>query len=103
MKDVKLNCVGDNILITLPEIKEKTESGILKTEEMIAEEMEKMDSHITKVISVGDNVKSVKVGDSIMIRNTQVPIYSVNGIRYGGIKEYDVFCIVTESDIKVEA
>lgn len=103
MKDVKLNCVGDNILITLPEVKEKTESGIIKSDEMIEEEMGSVDSHITKVVSIGDNVKMVKVGDSIMIRNAQLPIYTVNGIRYGGIKEYDIFCIVTEEKSKVSA
>lgn len=103
MKDVKLNCVGDNILITLPEVKEKTESGIYKTEEMIAEEMEKVDSHITTVVSVGESVTKVKVGDRIMIVSTRVPIYSVEGIRYGGVKEYDVFCIVTEELNNVKA
>jgi co-chaperonin GroES (HSP10) len=96
MTEQKLNCVGDNILITLPEVKEKTEAGIIKSDEMLAEEASKVDSHITTVISIGENVQNVKVGDKIMINNTQVPIFTINGVRYGGIKAYDVFCIVEE-------
>lgn len=92
-------CVGDNILITLPEVNEKTESGIIKDEETIAKELEAMDSHITTVVSIGENVKTVKEGDKIMIRNAQVPIFTVNGVRYGGIKEYDVFCVITTKKV----
>jgi len=92
MSKVKLNCVGDNILIVLPEVKEKTESGIIKTDEMIAEEAK--DNHIVTVASVGSDVTKVKVGDRIMVRNTHIPIYEYEDVRYGGIKEYDVFCIV---------
>lgn len=92
----KINCVGDNILITLPEVKETTEAGIIKTEDMLAAEIEDMDSQITSVVSVGENVKAVKEGDRIIIRSHKVPIFIVNGVRFGGIKEYDIFCIVEE-------
>lgn len=92
-------CVGDNILITLPEVSEKTESGIIKDEDMIAKELSEMDSHVTTVISAGENVKSVKEGDKIMIRNAQVPIFVINGVRYGGIKEYDIFCVITTKEV----
>lgn len=102
--EFKIDCVGDNILITLPDVKEETESGIIKDEATLAKEAkEAMDSHITEVVSVGENVKTVKVGDKVMIRNAQVPIFTVNGTRYGGIKEYDVFCVMTAKTVETIA
>ena len=89
---MNLNCVKGNILIELPEIKETTESGIIKSEEMMAAEYK--DSNVVKVLSVGEEVTVVKKGDRVMIKNTHVPIFEHEGKRYGGISEYDVFCIV---------
>jgi co-chaperonin GroES (HSP10) len=90
MKNLK--CVNDNILIELPSIEEKTAAGIIKTEEMLAAEQK--DTNVVTILSVGDAVTKVKANDKIMIRNTSVPIFEYDGVRYGGIKEYDVFCIV---------
>lgn len=103
-KETVVNCVGDNILITLPEVKEETPGGIIKDQETLAKEAkEAMDSHITEVVSVGEDVKKVKVGDKVMIRNAQVPIYTVDGVRYGGIREYDVFCVVSTKEVEAIA
>ncbi len=103
-KETVVNCVGDNILITLPEVKEETSGGIIKDQETLAKEAkEAMDSHITEVVSVGEDVKRVKVGDKVMIRNAQVPIYTVDGVRYGGIREYDVFCVVSTKEVEAIA
>jgi len=103
-KETVVSCVGDNILITLPEVKEETAGGIIKDEATLAEEAkDAMDSHVTEVVSVGEEVKKVKVGDKIMIRNAQVPIYTVDGVRYGGIKEYDIFCVVTTKEVEAVA
>lgn len=91
----KLQCIGDNIMFELPDVAETTEGGIIKPEEVIIEEAAKQeDLEIVKIISVGVNVKSVKVGDSVFLSSPRVAIYTFEGKRYGGMKEYDIFAKV---------
>lgn len=88
----ELKCVGDNILIKLPEVSEKTEGGIIKSEEMLQEE--EKEHNIVEVVDVGEDVSKVKVGDKVMLNSPRVYIHNYKDVRYGGIKEYDVFCVV---------
>jgi len=91
----KLECIGDNIMFELPDVAEKTKGGIIKPEEVIVQEAAKQeDLEIVKIISVGKNVKTVKIGDSIFLSSPRVAIYTFEGKRYGGIKEYDIFAKV---------
>ena len=91
----KLECVGDNIMFALPDVATTTEGGIIKPEEVIVAEAAKQeDLEIVEVISIGKNVKSVKVGDKIFLSSSRVAIYTFENKRYGGIKEYDIFAKV---------
>ena len=98
----KIKCLGDNILIRLPEIEEKTEGGIIKDQAMIEAEQEAMDSQVVEVVEVGEKVTSVKKGDKVLIRNPRVGVYMIDGVRYGGIVEYDIFSIVTQVETETE-
>jgi co-chaperonin GroES (HSP10) len=88
----KIVCVGDNILVKLPEISKVTEAGIIKTDDMIAAESK--DSNILEVVVAGPDCKTIRAKDKILIRNTHLPIFEIDGQRYGGLREFEVFCIV---------
>ena len=91
----KLECIGDNIMFELPDVTTVTEGGIIKPEEVIVDETAKQeDLEIVKIISVGKNVKTLKVGDMVFLSTPRVAIYTFENKRYGGIKEYDVFAKV---------
>lgn len=94
MKNRKIECLGDNILVKLPEVKETTEAGIIKSADMLEQEAAKNDEMILEVVGVGPSIHTLRPGDKILIRNTHIPIYTIDDVRYGGIKEYDVFGIV---------
>ena len=85
---------GKNIMFILPEVEEKTEGGIIKTDEMLAAEALEMDSKILTICSKGEDVDKYEVGDNILITNANVPIFTIDGVRYGGVRDYDVFCVV---------
>ncbi len=88
----KLECIGDNIMFELPDVEAVTEGGIIKPEEVIVDEAAKQeDLEIVKIVSVGENVRTVSVGDKIFLSTPRVAIYTFEGKRYGGIKEYDIF------------
>lgn len=89
-----IECVGNNILVTLPEIEEKTEGGIIKDDAMIAAEQEAADEQVLEVIAVGDKVEMIKPGHKVLVKNPRMPIYTIDGKRYGGVCDYDVFAII---------
>jgi len=93
-----LRCIGNNILVLLPEIDDKTAAGIIKSPEMLEEEEGKL--HIVKVVSTGEEVTKVKEGDEVILAVPSVAIINYEGIRYGGLTEYGVFCVVEKEETK---
>lgn len=91
--------LGDRILIKLPEVKDTTDGGIIKPDEVIAQEAVEMEeSGGFKAIAtyVGDECKFVKAGDILEIDNAHLPVITVYNERYAAIYEHNVICIVNE-------
>lgn len=92
----------DNILIKLPEVEETTEAGIIKDEATIAAELAaQQDASDGSVLvsAVGELVEKTNVGDTILIRNTRLPILEIHNKRYAVIREMDVIGRVEECDV----
>lgn len=77
---------GDNIVVD-PKITDKTESGI----ELIGKAKEDSKTDFPEVVSIGEKVTSVNIGDMLAIDGTCVSnLINVNGKKYFSIKEYQV-------------
>jgi len=96
MEPVK-QVLGDRILIKLPEVKETTEGGIIKPDEVLAQEaveMEEGGGFQAIATYVGNDCKYVKVGDIIEIDNAHLPVITVYDTRFAAIFEHNVICII---------
>ncbi len=95
MNELGFKCTLDNVFISLPEVSDETDAGIIKSEEMkAAEAAEKGSEMIAIIAGVGPNVTIAEVGDEVIINNHQLPIVEVHGKRYAAIKDYNIICIV---------
>jgi len=101
-KRLGLEVEGKNIFVYEPLIEEKTETGIIKSPDMIEKEMEDRDSHALEIAAVGPEVEGFKVGDKVLIYNRHVPIFSVHGTRYIAILESDIVARVYEAPSVIE-
>jgi len=91
--------LGDRILIKLPEVKEVTDGGIIKPDEVVAQEavqMEEEGGFKAVATYVGNDCKFVKVGDILEIDNAHLPVITIHNERYAAIYEHNVICIVNE-------
>jgi len=79
---VNFKPLNNNVLIKLPEIKETTNSGIIKSEAMLAEEKKSKQDYFT-VVAVSAEVTCVKIGDLILVANHSIPIIIIEGLQYG--------------------
>ena len=59
--------MNHNILVLVPSVKETTDSGIIKGDQVIEEERKKQDVFL-HVIAVADDVESVVPGDRIFVQ-----------------------------------
>jgi co-chaperonin GroES (HSP10) len=84
--------LGNHIVVEMPEVAKETDSGILKSESMIREEEDKRDGH-AKVVAVSQDVKTVKVGDTVIPKG-QGFMVNVEGIEYFQMNMFDVLGIV---------
>ena len=84
--------LGSHIVVEMPQVMKETESGIIKSESMLKEERDKKDGH-AKVVAVSQEVKNVKVGDTVIPKG-QGFMVNVEGIEYFQINMYDVLGIV---------
>ena len=91
--ETKINCqpLGDQLVVNVPIVSEKTKSGIIKSESMMAEEKSGVDSFL-EVVAIGSAVKEVKVGDKVMV-DGMMKTLEVDGVQYGQIREYNVMGI----------
>ena len=87
--------LGNHIVVEMPDVAEETDSGIIKSESMLKEERDKRDGH-AKVVAVSQEVKNVKVGDTVIPKG-QGFMVNVEGIEYFQINMYDVLGIVKQN------
>jgi len=72
--------LNKNLLVVSPTIPEKTEAGIIKSKEIIAEEKKKMDMFL-EVAATADDVTTVKVGDKVLVLGSQKEV-DIDGVAY---------------------
>ena len=84
--------LGNHIVVEMPQVMKETESGIIKSDSMIKEEEDKKDGH-AKVVAVSQEVKNVKVGDTVIPKG-QGFMVKVDDIEYFQMNMFDVLGIV---------
>jgi len=84
--------LGNHIVVEMPSVEKETKSGIIKSQQMLKEEESKRDGH-AKVVAVSDDVKNVKVGDTIIPKG-QGFMVMVDEIEYFQMNMFDVLGIV---------
>jgi co-chaperonin GroES (HSP10) len=79
----------DGVLVILPKVEEKTKSGVIKGNNVLAEEKEKVANEMfILVAAIGPLCKNVKVGDKVNIRSNVRPDgVMLEGNLYGQISE----------------
>lgn len=85
---VKINPLDDRIVAQQLEAQTKTASGLYLPDS--AQEKPK----VAKVVAVGSNAKSVKVGDQIIYKEYSATEVKVDGEKYLIVKEEDVLATV---------
>ena len=88
MSNVPLKPLDDRIVATREEVATKTTSGLY----LPADNKEK--SQIAQVVATGSNVKEVKDGDRIVVREYATTEVKVDGVEYLIVKEEDVLAVV---------
>ena len=85
--------LGQHIVVEMPEVAKETDSGIIKSESMLKEERDKRDGHAKVVVAVSQEVKNVKVGDTVIPKG-QGFMVKVDDVEYFQMNMYDVLGIV---------
>lgn len=88
MSNIPLKPLDDRIVATREEAATKTTSGLY----LPADNKEK--SQIAQVVATGSNVKEVKDGDRIVVREYATTEVKVDGVEYLIVKEEDVLAVV---------
>ena len=79
------------IVVEIPQIEEKTKSGIIKSAKAIEEEKASSD-HFVQVVAVPDNFESnIKVGDKILLNASQINMITIDNKQYGLIRKDFIF------------
>jgi len=84
--------LGNHIVVEMPQVEKETASGIIKSELMLREEADKRDGH-AKVVAVSQDVKNVKVGDTVIPKG-QGFMVMVEEVEYFQMNMFDVLGIV---------
>ena len=87
--------LGNHIVVEMPNVEKETASGIIKSEMMLKEEESKRDGH-AKVVAGSQDVKTVKVGDTIIPKG-QGFMVMVDEIEYFQMTMFDVLGVVRPS------
>jgi co-chaperonin GroES (HSP10) len=80
--------MGAAVLVELPEIKDKTEGGIIKAPDMIIQEKQEHDGFL-KVLAAGEDAKPA-VGDEIIANLMQCSNINLDGTQYGYIPAHAI-------------
>lgn len=94
MKTIK--ALGDTVIVEAPEIKEKkSEGGIILTQ---ANDKEAKNQGV--VVSVGEKVTTISVGDTVLISRMGVgEVFTFNNKFYIAMPDKEVYGIVKEVEI----
>jgi len=92
METINYEPLGNHIVVEMPQVEKETSSGIIKSELMLREEADKRDGH-AKVVAVSQDVKNVKVGDTIIPKG-QGFMVMVEDVEYFQMNMFDVLGIV---------
>ena len=92
---IKYEPLGNHIVVEMPNVEKETASGIIKSERMLKEEADKRDGH-AKVVAVSQDVKTVKVGDTVIPKGQGFAVM-VDEIEYFQMNMYDVLGVVHPS------
>lgn len=87
MSNVPLKPLDDRIVAVREEAAAQTTAGLYLPDNA------KEKSQIAKVVAVGANVKEVKVGDRIVVREYSTTNIKIDGTEYLIVKEEDVLAI----------
>lgn len=90
MSNVPLRPLADRLVTMREEAATKTATGLY----LPADTKEK--SQIAKVVAVGQDVKEIKTGERIVVREYSTSDIKVDGVEYLIVKEEDVLAIVKE-------
>lgn len=82
----------DWVVFEVPEVDNKTKGGIIKSPTQIKQEEEERKSLFLKVLAIGENCKTIKVNDLIMIEGGAKET-SLEGKKYGIVREYNIVLI----------
>jgi hypothetical protein len=81
-KKINFKALGRAIIVLKPELKQETESGIFKGDEILKEEKKFLDQQFLEVLEVGDDVKKIKPGDRILCSGMLTTII-IDGVECG--------------------
>jgi len=81
-KELNFKPLNGNLLIVVPEVSNTTKSGLIKSETMIKEEEKKLDVYVS-VAAISDEVKTIKVGDKVLLSVSEIKTIVIDEIRYG--------------------
>lgn len=100
MSEINFKPFNKDIVARLPKIEEKTPLGVIKSEKMIKEELEKMDKFLP-VVAVSDQCAQVAEGDMVLISRGNHPSFVENGETYIIVNEIHVLGkrIKTEANV----
>lgn len=82
--------LGDMVLLLVPTVSPTTEAGVIKSEEVIAQERKSL-SMFSEVIAVGEKVTTVAVGDKVLVKpDTMVLDFPLDGKTVSQVYEYNL-------------
>ena len=90
--------LGNHIVVEMPNVEKETASGIIKSDLMLKEEADKRDGH-AKVVAVSQDVKTVKVGDTVIPKG-QGFMVMVEDTEYFQMNMFDVLGIVRAPNLE---
>lgn len=88
MTKIPLKPLSERIVASREESAAKTASGLYLPDNA------KEKSQIARVVAVGKDVKEIKLGDRIIIREYSTTDVKVEGVEYLIVKEEDVLAVV---------
>jgi len=92
---IKYEPLGNHIVVEMPSVEKETKSGIIKSQQMLKEEESKRDGH-AKVVAVSQEVKNVKIGDTVIPKG-QGFMVMIDEIEYFQMNMFDVLGVVKEN------
>tara|TARA_Y100000389_G_C17305534_1_gene435180 strand:- start:500 stop:790 length:291 start_codon:yes stop_codon:yes gene_type:complete len=87
----KVNFIPTNgaVLVELPEIKEETKGGLIKSADMMEKERQSHDGFL-EIVSVSDEETKLKIGTKVMANLMQCSMIDVEGTKYGLLPSHAV-------------